>query len=167
MLYLIDSSAVLNDFGFEFREGQNYVTTPLAINEFKDMRSRHLMENALQQRALSIEEPTAASLRYVEETALSKGFQRLSKTDLSLIALALDFKKQGRKFVLLSDDYSIQNFCSFFKIPFKGVIRGEISSEISFSLECSGCGKAMPANSKAKKCPDCGSPLKRKKLAGN
>jgi UPF0271 protein len=165
MLYLIDSSAVLNDFGFEFEPKNRYVTTPLAIGEFKDMRSRHLMENALQQRALSIEEPTATSLRYVEETALEKGFRRLSKTDLSLIALALDLKKQGQRFTLLSDDYSIQNFCSLFKIPFKGIIRGEIKKEISFSLQCTGCGKAITASSKAKKCPDCGSPLKRKKLA--
>lgn len=161
MLCLIDSSAVLNDFGFEFSKKNRYITTALAIAEFKDLRSRQLMENALQQRLLIIEEPTATNMRYVEDIALSKGFHRLSKTDLSLLALALDLKAQGRKFLLLSDDYSIQNFCSLLKIPFKGIIRGEIKKEISFSLHCPACAKTISSSSKAKKCPDCGSSLKK------
>ena len=164
MLYLIDSSAVLNDFGFEFRPGHKYITTPLVINEFKDMRSRNLMENALQQGLLSIEEPKKETVNYVEETVAEKGFTKLSRPDLSLIALALDLKKQAREFLLVTDDFSIQNFCSVLEIPFQDAIRGKIGKEISFSLDCPACGKSFENSSKAKKCPVCGSPLKRKRL---
>lgn len=177
MLFLIDSSAVLNDFGFEFSPGHRYVTTSLVIGEFRDMRSRHLMENALQQGLLSIAEPKQETINYVEDLVASKGFSRLSRPDISLLALGLDFKKQGKEFELVTDDYSIQNFCSLLKIPFQGAIRGEIKGEISFSLECPACGKPLPQKSlgkkvsgktlkillKAKKCPDCGAPLKKKR----
>jgi UPF0271 protein len=163
MFYLIDSSAILNDFGFSFSEENSYITTPLVIDEFRDVRSRHLMENALQQGLLRIVEPKKESTSYVEEAVEGKGFSRLSKADISLIALALDLKKQGKQFLLLSDDYSIQNFCSLLKIPFEPVIRGKIGKEISFSLVCSGCGKLFPVNSKEKKCSVCGSFLRRKR----
>ena len=163
MLYLLDSSAVLNDFGFQFSPEHNYITTPLVIDEFKDMRSRHLMENALQNGLLRIQEPKQKTINYVELFVAGKGFTRLSKPDISLIALGLDLKKQGKKFLLVSDDYSVQNFCSLLKIPFEAAIRGKISGEISFSLLCSGCGKTFPTHSKHKKCPICGSFLRRKR----
>ncbi len=164
MLYLIDSSAVLNDFGFEFRPEHKYITTPLIINEFRDMRSRNLMENALQQGLLSIGDPKKETINYVEDTVAEKGFTRLSRPDLSLIALALDLKKQAREFLLVTDDFSIQNFCSVLEIPFQDAIRGKIEKEISFSLECTACKKTLEMSSKARKCPVCGSNLKRKRL---
>jgi len=163
MLYLLDSSAVLNDFGFEFSPEHNYITTSLAVSEFKDLRSRHLMENALQQNLLLIEEPEKESLQSVNETVSKKGFNKLSKTDLSLLALALDLKKQGKKFILITDDFSIQNFAKILEIPFESAMRGEISKTIAFSISCSSCGKTMPAGSKKKKCPVWESSLKRKK----
>ena len=132
MLYLLDSSAVLNDFGFEFSPGHNYITTSLAVSEFKDLRSRHLMENALQQNLLSIEEPEKESLQSVNEAVSKKGFNKLSKTDISLLALALDLKKQGKKFILVTDDFSIQNFAKILEIPFESAMRGEIGKTISF-----------------------------------
>ena len=163
MLYLLDSSAVLNDFGFEFSKEHRYISTSLAIGEFKDLRSRHLMENALQQGLLSIEEPGEESQKSVKEITSKKGFSKLSKTDLSILALALDLKKQGKKFTLITDDYSIQNFAKILEIPFESAMRGEISKEISFSLSCPSCSKTMPSSSKERKCPVCGSALKRKR----
>ncbi len=163
MLYLLDSSAVLNDFGFQFSPEHNYITTPLVIDEFKDMRSRHLMENALQHGLLRIQESKQKTIDYVEEKVAEKGFTRLSKPDLSLIALGLDLKKHGKKLLLVSDDYSVQNFCSLLKIPFQDAMRGKISQEISFSLLCPACGKAFPVSSREKKCPVCGSFLRRKR----
>src|SRR3989338_11009094 len=119
MLFLIDSSAVLNDFSFEFRPGHAYITTPIIIGEFRDMRSRLLMENALSQRILSLQEPEKETLEQAGTLVRSKGFDRLSEADLSLLALALDLKKQDRDFILLTDDYSIQNFAKMLKIPFE------------------------------------------------
>lgn len=164
MLFLIDSSAVLNDFSFEFKPEHAYITTPIVIGEFRDMRSRLLMENALSQGILSIQEPEKETLEQVESLVRSKGFDRLSKADLSLLALALDLKKQGKEFILITDDYSIQNFAKMLKIHFEAAMRGKIEAVIGFSLFCTGCGKkTFFPDSNAKKCPDCGSSLRRKK----
>jgi len=122
------------------------------------------MENALRQSVLSIAEPKKQTLNYAGDLVAEKGFTRLSKPDLSLIALAIDLKKQGKKFILITDDYSIQNFAKILEIPFESAMRGEISKTITFSISCPSCGKTLPASSKERKCPDCGSRLRRKML---
>jgi rRNA maturation endonuclease Nob1 len=164
MLFLLDSSAVLNDFSFQFKEEHSYITTPLAFDELRDLRSRHLALNALQNGLLKIKEPGAESIKLVEKKVAEKGFSRLSKTDISLLALGLDLKKEKKKFRLVSDDYSIQNFCKLFKIPFESVIRGRIKETIAFALKCPACGKMVKKGQKGKKCPVCGSPLKQAKI---
>jgi len=159
MLFLLDSSAVLNDFSFQFKEEHSYITTPLAFDELRDLRSRHLALNALQNGLLKIKEPGNESIKLVEKAVAEKGFSRLSKTDISLLALAIDLKGEKKKFRLVSDDYSIQNFCKLLKIPFESVIRGKIKETISFALKCPGCGKMAKKGSKAKQCSVCGTRL--------
>lgn len=161
MLYLLDSSAVLNDFSFQFKEEHSYITTPLALDEFLDLRSRHLAENALQNGLLKIKEPSNESIELIKKAVAEKGFSRLSKTDISLLGLAIDLKEQKKKFKLVSDDYSIQNFCKLLKLPFESVIRGRIKETIAFKLKCPACGKTVKKGQKAQKCSVCGSRLVR------
>jgi UPF0271 protein len=168
MLCLIDSSAVLNDFSFEFRPENSYATVPAVFEELRDMRSRLMAENALSLGLLSLQEPEKQNLNYVEEFVRSKGFNRLSGPDKALLALALGMKKKGMEFILITDDYSIQNFAKLLEIPFEAAMRGEIKNAIAFSVSCPGCGKAFfPSGKKpwenAEKCTECGSMLQRKK----
>jgi len=162
MIRLIDSAAVLNSSGFSF-SGGNFITSPLIMDELRDLRSRHLAENALQNSLLSLQEPTPLNIKKIQEIAAKHGFEKLSKADISLLALALDLKAQGKKFILISDDYSVQNFCKLLGIKFDSVIRGKIEKTISFKKECSGCRKKFPASTALKKCPDCGSCIISKK----
>ncbi len=159
MLFILDSSAVLNDFSFQFKEEHSYITTPFAFDELRDLRSRNLAENALQNGLLKIREPSAESIKLVEKKVAEKGFSRLSKTDISLLALGLDLKAGKKKFRLITDDYSIQNFCKLLKIPFESVIRGRIKETISFTPFCPACGKMVKKGQKARNCPVCGSSL--------
>ena len=163
MLYLLDSSAVLNDFSFEFSQEQGYVTTSLVFNEFRDMRSRHLADNALKLGLLQIQEPSQQAVDTVTKAIEGKGFSKLSKPDKSILGLAFDFKQKNQEFVLVSDDYSIQNFCKILSLPFESVIRGKIKEAIGFSLECSACGKTLGNGEKARNCPVCGTALKKVK----
>jgi rRNA maturation endonuclease Nob1 len=161
MIFLIDSSAVLNDFGFEFSQKQPCLTTPLVVDELRDMRSRHLAENALQSGLLLLREPSEKSLESAKELTAKKGFSRLSAPDISLLALALDLQAEKKRFLLVTDDYSIQNFCSLLGMRFEGVIRGKIKAPIAFSLECHGCGQPPQKALKGGKCPVCGTLLKK------
>ncbi len=164
MLYLLDSSAVLNDFGFEFSSKDSYITTPAVLVELRDLRSRHLADNALAQGLLLLQEPEKQNFDHIETLVRSKGFNKLSKPDKSLLALALGLKKQGLEFILVTDDYSIQNFAKILEIPFEAAMRGEIGKTIAFSISCPSCNKVFPTGSNAQKCPVCGSSLKRKRL---
>ncbi len=157
MIRLIDSAAVLNDPGFSFTEKANFLTAPLVVDEFRDIRSRHLAENALKNGLLKLREPSEESVEKISSLAAEHGFQKLSKADFSLLALAIELKESGEEFVLVSDDYSVQNFCKLLEIKFESVIRGEIKKTISFSKRCRGCGKQFPASFSGKDCPDCGS----------
>ncbi|MCX6798650.1 MAG: hypothetical protein NTW59_00965 [Candidatus Diapherotrites archaeon] len=160
MLYLLDSSAVLNDFNFNFQREHSYIMAPLAVAELRDLRSKSLADNALQQGLLRIEEPGAASLARIKESVAAEGFSRLSTADISVLALALDLRAAKKRFSLISDDYSVQNFCKLLGIPFAGVIRGKIKDVISFSLRCPACGKTAKKGCREKNCPDCGAGLK-------
>jgi len=161
-IFVLDSSAVLNDFNFSFEQNKEYFVTPLIIQEFRDLRSRSLVESALHSRVLKIIEPKKESIEEISEKSDSMGFQRLSRPDISVLALALEFKRAKKSFVLVSDDYSIQNFAKLLKIPFESIIQGKIKKVISFKTSCSGCGKEFPNTAKIKKCDVCGSKLKKR-----
>ncbi|MAG21881.1 MAG: hypothetical protein CL943_01065 [Candidatus Diapherotrites archaeon] len=164
MIQLLDSAAVLNDEGFYFNSGEDFLTTPLIVDEFRDMRSKNLVANALQNGLLKTREPSQDSTERINALAKEKGFTRLSIPDVSLLALALDLQRENRIFVMLTDDYSIQNFCKVLGFKFNSVIRGKIEKTISFKKRCKGCGRGFPPNVLVTKCPDCGSPVESKRL---
>ena len=131
MLFLIDSSAVLNNFGFVFFSQNKYLITSKAFTELKDFRSKTLAENALHKKILSIQEPSDSTIKKTKDFLKQKGI-KLSETDASILALGLELKQKDKKFVLISDDYSIQNSCAFLKIKFDSIIRGKIKQKRVF-----------------------------------
>lgn len=123
---LLDSSAILNNFGFEFAQGVSYFMVPEGVREIRDLRSRGLVENAFSTRLLRVGEPSKKAMQRAGEKARALG-TRLSRADLSIVALALDFRAKKKPFEAVSDDYSVQNLLKALKLPFSGVIHGEIS----------------------------------------
>ncbi len=130
MLYVLDASAVLNDFLFSFTPGNEYLVTSGVMGEFKDLRSKQLAENALHNRLLKIAEPTDLFSKRAEELVKKHGFT-LSKQDISILALSMELMEKDMKFEVLTDDYSLQNFLKLLKIPFSGVIHGKIKRVVS------------------------------------
>ncbi|MBI5553209.1 MAG: hypothetical protein HY917_00545 [Candidatus Diapherotrites archaeon] len=118
MRYLIDAAFLLNGPGFE--PGMAYVTTAGIDREFRDSRSRMLVDNAIRLGALKLLEPSSDSLARVNADSLSR---RLSKPDRELAALALDLKNAGEESVVYSDDYSLLNFLKSRGIAFEPVLR--------------------------------------------
>ncbi len=165
MLFVLDASAILNEPNFEFGKGNNYVTTPLVVKEFKSMESRLLVENALRHGLLEVRAPKHVFFVQAQSLVEEHGY-RISRADISVIALGLELLAEKREFVVLTDDFSIQNFLGIAGVPYSSVIQGEIRETFSFSKKCPACGKVF--HSSLKKCPDCGvqlkSILKKKKL---
>ncbi len=166
MIYLIDSAVILNDIQFAFSPSEKYLTTSKVIAEIKDFRSRAVVDNAFQQNLLKIEEPSPNTIEKIRKKAKDIGM-KLSKADISLIALAFEYKNKKEKIKVITDDYSVQNMLPSLGIPFSSVIRGEIKEEIEFEKICTGCGKKYKGSYVEDICDICGSRLKRVRKKSN
>ncbi len=92
-MVVLDASGVLNAFGFRF--DRKFYTTPSVMEEIKDLRSRAIVESGTIQGKLMVLLPSKESLEKVREAARKLGFEKkLSKTDMDIIALALDLKDE-------------------------------------------------------------------------
>lgn len=129
-LYLLDSAAVLNDEHFSFCPSCEYLTTAKIVMEFKDARSKALIDNALQTGVLRIREPSEPALKKAKETAKELGTKGLSEADLSIAALAIDLKAKNP--TTITDDYSLQNILKARGLEFRCSIQEGIKEVKKF-----------------------------------
>jgi rRNA maturation endonuclease Nob1 len=101
------------------------LTTNLVFREFRDFRSRHLAENAVQNGLLKIRDPLPRSVNKAKHLAIGLECRNLSEADLSILALAIEFLPKGKEFSLVTDDHAMQFLCMSLAIPFEPVIRGK------------------------------------------
>jgi len=158
-ILIIDTSVVLSGKPIHF-EGYAMITTTGVNNELKPGgRDYHLFQ-LLKEKGLKIIEPAKKSIEQIEKTATSTGdIERLSKTDIELIALAYELKKRGDKPVILTDDYSIQNVADTLNIEYENFNQLKITKRFKWSYRCRGCGRVFRETIKI--CPICGSDTKK------
>lgn len=160
---ILDSSALINAPVLSFKE--ELLTTEKAFNELKTIEVKHLALNAIKQGKLKIIEPKQEFIEKVKEKIEEKGFKKkLSNADKSIIALALQLKKEKKAIEVITDDYSIQNFLKIFRIKFSGILQGKIKKILEFKLICPGCNKEFLHKYNAKYCDFCGSQLIKKPI---
>lgn len=131
MKYILDAAALLNDENFSFEEGNKYYTTSLVFGEWKDFRSKALAQNAESQGLLVVMDPCTNSIQITYDK-LAESNTEMSDADSSLIALAIEFKQRKTKFIVITDDYSVQNILKKLKIKFRGVAQKEIKEHRVF-----------------------------------
>jgi len=158
---VLDSTAFYA--GIPYTGISTYYTTPQVISELAHNRVLKMAISALiESRRLIITEPTH---QIVDETKLmanrSGDVIKLSDTDVSIVALGIQLKRDGYDITIVSDDYSIQNLVKFFKLKFSPVMVKGILKTVRWSIYCSGCGKVFH-KSDATICNICGTKLKRK-----
>ncbi|PIU21857.1 MAG: hypothetical protein COT15_00075 [Candidatus Diapherotrites archaeon CG08_land_8_20_14_0_20_34_12] len=160
MKFLLDASALLNDPNFRFEEKNSYITTTQIMDEWKTIEVKFLAENALHKNILKIEEPEPNFLEEIVSLVKKYGFNKLSKPDISLLALSLQHKSKNEDFTVVTDDFSIQNFLKILKIPFFQAIQGKIDKILSLKNVCPGCSRIFK-DPNLKTCDFCGSRLKK------
>ncbi|MFH1752334.1 MAG: PIN domain-containing protein [archaeon] len=160
MYYLLDASALLNNPAFRFDALNEYYLSSDVLAELKDFESRHRIDGLIHGKLLKVSEPLKESLKKVE-LEVQKDNSNLSKADKSILALALDFQAEGKNFVLLTDDYSIQNHCLKLKIRFQSILRDEVKKKVLWLKKCPNCKKTFPSSFNLIDCPDCNLKLKR------
>jgi UPF0271 protein len=143
--------------GIPFLSSGSYCTTQAVFDEIKHIKQSHgAIEALLDTGSLQVIDPDKDSIEKTRAAAKKTGdYQKLSKADLSIIALALQLKT-----TLLTDDYAVANVAAALKIPVQSSSSKGIKETRKWIAYCSACGRAFGPD--AKECPLCGNRLRRK-----
>lgn len=162
IVYILDASAFIN--GFPLDTDNNY-TTPEIISEIKDFKSKLLLETAINEGKLNINETKEAFMDEVEDIISKSGDNlRLSKQDKSIIALALEFFYKNKNIKVITDDYTIQNTLKIIDIPFSSILTQGIEEVYNWRKVCSGCKNEYDDSYLFDDCEVCGSKLYKKRI---
>ena len=99
-------------------------------------------------------------IRVSEEAKLTRDIEKLSATDLGILAKALEYKTQiNADAVLVTDDFAVQNIAARLDIAVLPVAQRTIQNKIVWQKQCIGCFRHFKDGDD---CPVCGSPLRKK-----
>jgi rRNA maturation endonuclease Nob1 len=111
---VLDASAILNAFPFQFREGERLLTVPGVIDELKDLRSKAIAESGIQAGLLLVTSPSEKSLEKARNASKGLG---LSGTDVEVLALAFEEHAE-----LWTDDHGVQKAARKLGVKFEPII---------------------------------------------
>jgi len=132
-------------------------TTPLVMNEVKDYVSRNLLSFASSSGKIIILEPEKKNIETTNNTLKKIGEYSLSKTDISIIALALQLQPS----IVFTDDFSVQNILLRLGIKFNSVkLNRSVKYERKYYYVCENCGKIYQR--KKELCDICGGRIIKK-----
>ncbi len=118
--YVLDASAFIK--GAVPDRGRLY-TVPEVVDELRDPLSRARFEAA----PVHVREPAGWAVRRARRRArLTGDADRLSITDLKVLALAVELRSEGRDVTIISSDYALQNVARSLKLDVYGPVHGEI-----------------------------------------
>ena len=125
LLFVIDAAALLNSSSLVFEKQNTYLITPEVDAEIKDMKNRILLQQGIDAGLVSISEANEKFSEAARKKLVAIN-SKVSSADVSVLALSLQLKSEKKQFVVITDDYSVQNLLMKEKIKFEGVIRGGI-----------------------------------------
>ena len=158
-IYIIDTSAILSGKSI-YLDNVKIVTTSSILEELKPGGRDYRSFQFLMERGLSIQSPSKESTEKIKTVSSKTGdITRLSKTDIEILALALEINKDEEKeAIILTDDYSIQNVSYVLNITYESISQSGITKKFKWTCRCRGCGKRFKGNIKT--CPICGAETK-------
>lgn len=144
--------------GIPFASAEQGCTTSLVFDEIKHIKKNQgVLDVLLETNRLKIEDPDSRSIESVVKAAKKTGdFQKLSKADVSAIALCYQLKGQ-----LITDDFAVSNLAKNLGLEVHSVMTKGIRTVGKWNYYCASCKKEFVALSS---CPICGNKLNRKLL---
>ena len=162
LYYVLDASAFIN--GYE-PKGQFNFTVSLITDEVKDLKSKILLDQVIEEGKIIIKEPKDEFIKELNETISKSGDDlRLSEADKKLLALALDLKSENENIKVLTDDYSMQNVLRILQIPYDSIITEGIKGVYNWVKTCEGCKKEFDADYPFDDCEICGSKVFKRRI---
>lgn len=158
-IFIIDTSAILSGIPINL-DNVDMVTVSSVANELKQGGRDYRIFQFLLEKGLEVISATRKSINVINKTAEETGDKdRLSSTDVEILALALDINEDPNKnAIILTDDYSIQNIATSLAIDFKRFSQKGITKKFKWRNSCPGCGKRFKESIKI--CPICGTKTK-------
>jgi len=159
---ILDSSAIINGYNPASTTGNRHIITEKAVEEIIGERARNRLQMAVELKKTEITKPKEEEIKKIKEEALKTGdLKYLSKADIETLAAALEVKENGDKPIIMTDDFTIQNLAEYLGIRYTSIATMGIKRRIEWKTYCQACGRTFK-NPKLKRCPICGTPLKRK-----
>ncbi len=157
-VFVLDTSAVISGFVPGLTTVKQ-VTVQEVLNEARDLCSKLELETAVLAGMVEVVEPSNKALAEVRGKVGLTG-DTVSRTDIKLLALALDLKLAGEQPELVTDDYAIQNLATLFNISYRRIAMPGIKEVLRWERVCPACGRKYPPSSS--RCEACGSKLVRR-----
>lgn len=154
-IYILDANVFLRGAQALFL-GRACATVFGVVEEMKSAPAEIEMERFIRS-GLAVLEPSKESVAEAEN-AQKATLDKVSRTDIFLAALALDFKKKNKCAVLVTDDYGVQNLCLKLELRYSGAMSEGIKKPLAWSGKCTACG----FRTNGKICPECGSKVRFK-----
>ncbi len=160
---VLDTSAFLAGFD-PFSVSEDQATVPSVEEEIRTNSMTWVrFKTAVENGKLRVKAPAEEFWNRVKASATTVGDSYyLSKTDLQILALALELKAAGYKPQILTDDYSIQNVATKMGIEFAALATFGIRRLLEWIRYCPACHRGYPADYNSTTCIVCGTELKRK-----
>jgi len=138
-----------------------YKTTAEVLKEVTHSSKYLTIINTLiDSKRLLVEEPPSEAYERVKAVAAeTKDISSLSEADLSVLALALHYSKEGDA-VIVTDDYAVQNVAKFLNLRFTPTMSRGIRRVVRWVQYCPACSQVFGGTIRC--CPICGTPLKRR-----
>mgnify|MGYP000144321892 CR=1 FL=1 len=161
---ILDTTAFLAKYPLQHYSSHELLTTAYVLSELRDHESKEAFEIASNIGRVKVVQPDKKFIDKAINVAKSIGeHTSLSKTDISILALALQYSLYGHV-IVITDDYALQNTLLYVGIPFKPLRTTGIKQFRRYTVICPTCGY-VSSNIGEKTCPLCNSKLIKKKFS--
>lgn len=124
-VFILDTSALIGGFTPSLRETTQFIV-PQVLAEARSLSVKLKLETAINSGQIKVRKPSKEALDKVREE-VEKTRDRVSKTDIQLLALGQELQESGKNPILITDDYAIQNLAEILEIQYKEVAKPGIS----------------------------------------
>lgn len=150
-VFVLDATAFYQ--GFPLRANCKCITTELIVEEVSHLKKDLCPINFLiEAQKISVMRPKGETVSYIRSVATKIGDSKISPSDISVIALAIDYGG-----TVVSDDKRVCNLASTLSIPCLNLSNMGIRAVRKWTKYCSVCAKKHSYNENI--CSICGNQL--------
>jgi rRNA maturation endonuclease Nob1 len=159
--YVLDTGALLSTWTQKIRE-TNLFTTPSVIDEVENRPSKTRVDTLISVGRLFVQEPSESQRTKTRKAAMQYGdAATLSDADIEIVALALEKATTNDDVVLVSTDLAVLNTASHLGLETLDP-SGRMKQRIKWIYQCPACGHTSKVVDKDKRCPVCGTEMRRR-----